>query len=181
MHTEIDTQYGSLRVVNEPMYSFESQDNVRSYPLEVRLANDSLTSIHGVELNGQGIMVVGAGGGCSAVHERSALVIGDRLYLAVGDHVACLSLELPYGQIWSTRVDTATCFGVYWDKKREALISHGELEIARLSLHGGLIWHASGADIFSEGFRLLPDYIEAVDFNQAIYRFDYATGEAVLR
>jgi hypothetical protein len=115
------------------------------------------------------------------VHERSALVIHDKLYLAVGDHLACLSLEFPYRLVWSTRVDTATCFGVYWDSQRAALISHGELEIARLSLHGDLVCQASGADIFSEGFRLLPDYIEAVDFNRTIYRFDYVTGEAIFR
>jgi hypothetical protein len=92
VHTKIDSQYGSLRVVNEPTYSFESQDNVHSYPLEVRLTNGSLTSIRGVELNGSGITVAGAGGGCSAVHERSALVIDDKVYLAVGDHLACMSL-----------------------------------------------------------------------------------------
>lgn len=96
---------------------------------------------------------------------------------AACDHVACLSLELPYKLICSTRVDTATCFGVYWDSERAALISHGELEIERLSLHGDLVWQASGA----EGFRLLPDYIEAVNFNPTIYRFDYVTGEAILR
>ncbi|MBR8185763.1 hypothetical protein KDW54_25580 [Burkholderia ambifaria] len=181
MEEKLDTQYGLLSVVNEPKYSFESKDNARSYPLEIRLAHDSITSIHGVALNGHDVVVVGATGGCSTVHDRSALVIDGKLYLAVGDQVACLSLELPYRLIWSTRVDTATCFGVYWDSKRATLISHGELEIARLSLHGDLLWQASGADIFTEGFRLLPDYIEAIDFNQTTYRFDYETGDAVLR
>ncbi|AJY03586.1 putative integron cassette domain protein [Burkholderia vietnamiensis LMG 10929] len=40
------------------------------------------------------------------------------------------------------------------------------------------MWQASGADVFSEGFRLLPAHIEAVDFNRTVYRLDYATGEA---
>jgi hypothetical protein len=181
VHTKIDTKYGSLRIVNEGTYTFKSQDNVRSYPLEIRLSADSLTSIHGVEVNGERVLVVGAGGGCSAVHEHSALVIDDRLYLAVGDHVACLSLELPHRLIWATRVDTATCFGVYWDSGRAALISHGELEVSRLSLRGHLLWQSSGADIFSNGFRLLPEYIEVVDFNQTIYCLDYVTGEPSLR
>jgi hypothetical protein len=38
---------------------------------------------------------------------------------------------------------------------------------------------ASGADLLSEGFSLLSDYIEVVDFNRIIYRLDYATGEAI--
>lgn len=114
------------------------------------------------------------------MHGHSAVALDDRLYLAVGNSIACLSLESPFRLIWSTRVDAATCFGIYWDKHRAALISHGELEIARLSPHGELIWQASGADIFSEGFRLLPDYIEAVDFNRTIYQFDYASGEMIV-
>jgi hypothetical protein len=129
-------------------------------------------------LNGGGIIVVGAGGGCSSVHEHSALVLDDKLYLAVGDHVTCLSLSMPHRLVWSTQVDIATCFGIYWEHSRGALISHGELEISRLSLEGALIWQASGADVFSEGFRLLPDDVEAVDFNRTVYRLDYATGEA---
>jgi len=36
-------------------------------------------------------------------------------------------------------------------------------------------------DIFSDGFRLLPEYIEVVDFNQTIYCLDYVTGESSLR
>lgn len=176
---DLDTQYGLITIVDESTYSFGSQDNVHSYPREMRLSNDSLTSIHGLGLNGRSVLVIGAAGGCSAVHEHSAVVIDDKLCLAVGDRVACLSLELPFQLVWSTQVDTATCFGVYWDSDRAALISHGELEIARLSLHGDPIWQVSGADLFSEGFRLLPDHIEAVDFGRTIYRFDYATGETI--
>jgi hypothetical protein len=72
----------------------------------------------------------------------------------------------------------ATCFGIHWENGRGALISHGELEISRLSSEGNLLWQASGADVFSEGFRLLPAHIEAVDFKRTVYRLDYATGEA---
>lgn len=175
---KIETQFGLLSVVNEPAYSFESQDKVRSYELEVLLTLDRPTSIHGIALNGSGIIVVGAGGGCSSVHDHSALVVDDKLYLAVGDHVACLSLSIPHRLEWSTQVDMATCFGIHWELSRGALISHGELEISRLSPEGALIWQASGADVFSEGFRLLPDYVEAVDFNRTVNRLDYATGEA---
>ena len=45
-----------------------------------------------------------------------------------------------------------------------------------LSLSGEVAWSSAGADIFSEGFELHPDYIEAIDFNRAVYRMDIATG-----
>jgi hypothetical protein len=44
------------------------------------------------------------------------------------------------------------------------LISHGELEIARLAEDGSILWQTSGTDIFSEAFALRPEFIEAVDF-----------------
>ncbi|MBB3239723.1 hypothetical protein FHW68_001214 [Pseudomonas sp. Tn43] len=171
------TPYGLITIVDEPTYSFNSTDNAQPYALDVLLTDESITSIHGVKLNGDSILVVGAGGGGTAIHKHSALVLDHKLYLAVGDHIACLSLELPYRLLWSVRVDTATCFGIHYENQQQALLSHGELEITRLSMDGVIIWQASGADIFSEGFCLLPDYIEAVDFNKSVYRFDYVTGE----
>ncbi|MFX5957076.1 hypothetical protein ABTF01_22020, partial [Acinetobacter baumannii] len=56
---------------------------------------------------------------------------------------------------WCLCVDTMTCFGVYWDVPNEALISHGEIQISRLSLEGEEIWAATGEDIFTQGFRCL--------------------------
>lgn len=41
------------------------------------------------------------------------------------------------------------------------------------------MWRVSGADIFTGDFRLLPDYIEAVDFNSSAYRLDYRTGKTI--
>jgi len=174
---DLHTEYGLIKVVNDPNYSFNSTDNARRYALEIRLTADSISSIHGVYLNGDGIAVIGAGGGCSAVHEHSALEIDDKLYLAVGDSVVCLSLESPRRLLWSVQTDMATCFGIHWAEQQRALISHGELEISRLSTEGVIAWQTSGADIFSEGFRLLSDYVETIDFNGAVYRIDYVTGE----
>lgn len=176
---EMDTRYGLIEIVDEPTYSFGSADNTRRYDQEIRLADGCISSIHGVHLNGDGVVIVGAGGGCSAVHKHSASIVDDRLYLAVGDSVACLSLEFGPKLLWSAQTDMATCFGVYWVERQRALFSHGELEITRLSTDGVIVWQTSGADIFSEGFRLFPDYIETVDFNQAVYWLDYATGEVL--
>ncbi|MDO3521942.1 hypothetical protein [Ralstonia pseudosolanacearum] len=175
----IDTEDGPVVVRNEPTYSFASRDNVRSYKHEIRLKDSSLTSIHGVSLNGDDVVIVGAAGGCSTVHARSAVAINDLLYLAVGDHVACLSLTSPHPLIWSMQVDAATCFGIYWVPERSVLISHGELEVSCLLPNGTLLWQTSGADIFTEGLSLLPSHIEVMDFNKSLYRLDYVTGEVL--
>lgn len=82
----------------------------------------------------------------------------------------------PFEIKWCAQVDAATCFGIYFDTQHNALISHGELEIARLLPDGAILWSRSGADIFSEGFSMLPGYVEAIDFNGQTYRFGYETG-----
>ena len=174
----LDTREGQVTIVDEPTYSFGSADNLRMYDTETRLDSENLTSVHGVRTDGKWSSVFGAGGGCSTVHQHSATEVDGRLYLAVGDHVVCLNLVTGLTE-WSRRVDWATCFGVYWDPLHEALISHGELQISRLSLTGDEIWSAGGADIFSEGFRCLPNGIQVIDFNRSVYLFDYRTGTPV--
>jgi hypothetical protein len=176
---ELPTPYGLVRVFDEPTYRPGSRDNVREYERYVSLAENLPTSVHGVEINGSYICAVGAAGGCSAVHQRSAAVASDRIFVAVGDHVVCLSLHAPHALLWSTCVDDATCFGVYWDESRQAIFSHGELQIMRLTPDGKPVWSASGADVFSEGFRLLHNYVEAMDFDHRVYRFDYERGELI--
>ena len=74
----------------------------------------------------------------------------------------------------------ATCFGVYHSLKHKCFISHGELEIARVSYSGEIIWQASGKDIFTNGFVLHDDYIETIDFNDQQYRIDIETGRCEL-
>ena len=172
----IHTAGGTVEILNEPTYSFGSSDNARAYPFEQNLAGtDRITSTHGVLLNGAPVAVFGQVGGCSAVHEHSAVYRNNLLYLAVGDSVACFCPH-PYEFKWATKVDSATCFGIFYHEAREAFISHGELEIARLLDDGKVVWSASGEDIFSEGFSLTPSHIEAIDFNGKVYNFDYDTG-----
>lgn len=149
---DIQTSYGLIAIIDEPTYSFNSTDNAHSYKHELLVTDGSITSIHGVKRNGENILVIGAGGGCTAIHEHSATAVDDRLYIAVGDQVACLSLEHPYQILWTAKVDTATCFGIYWANQHRVLLSHGELEITRLSIDGDIVWQVSGAEIFSEGF-----------------------------
>ena len=176
----LDTYEGQVTIVDEPTYSFGSADNLRTYDTETRLDSENLTSVHGVRIDGKWSSVFGASGGRSTVHQHSAIEVDGRLYLAVGDQVVCLNLMTGLKQ-WSRRVDPATCFGIYWDSPHEALISHGELQISRLSLTGDEIWSAGGADIFSEGFRCLRNGIQVVDFNRSVYLFDYQTGMLIAR
>jgi hypothetical protein len=173
----ITTELGLVELVNETAYSFGSVDNVRAYPFAKNLATQSgPNSIHGVLLNGEPVAVLGRDGGCSGVHEHSAVYAGGLLHVAVGNCIACMQLN-PFAFKWAAQADTATCFGVYFEERRRAIISHGELEIARLSEQGEILWSVSGADIFSEGFSLLQECIEAVDFNGRVYHFSYESGE----
>ena len=116
-----------------------------------------------------------AGGGASRVHEHSAVAVNKFCFIGVGDMLCCVSLPT-LDLSWATKVDTATCFGVYYCPQHECLLSHGELEIARVRLTGEIVWAASGKDMFSEGFRLGRDYVEAIDFNHEVYRIDIVTG-----
>jgi hypothetical protein len=172
----IESPEGAIELVNEPTYSFASTDNLRTYPLELNLSPKSRpTSIHGILFKGEPVAILANDGGASGVHEHSAALVEGFLYVAVGDSVVCMSLA-PAQIRWSLQVDPATCFGVYFDVQHKALISHGELEVARLSESGSVLWSASGADIFSEGVTLNSRFIEAVDFNGKTYRFEYESG-----
>jgi len=167
---------GFIELIDEPTYSFGSADNVRTYPLERNLASGSHAgSTLGVLLDGVPVAVFANGGGASGIHEHSAAFVDGLLYVAVGDSVVCLSVS-PIDVKWSLQVDPATCFGVHFDHAHGAFISHGELEIARFSAAGELLWNSSGADVFSEGFTLRSDCIEAVDFEHRTYRFRYEDG-----
>ena len=175
----IDYSPNRIEIIDEPTYTFGSVDNVRAYPIEMKLDHDSRpTSIHGVWVDGEPMVILSDGGGCSCVHDHSGLVQNDLLFLAVGRHIACISLH-PFKFLWALKTDGATCFGVHYDSRHDALISHGELQVARFSSSGVLQWEASGADIFSDGFNLGPAFVEVTDFEQRKYLFNYEDGRLV--
>ena len=173
---QIQSDFGLIEIVNELAYVFGSSDNSRSYFFSKHLDNEyGPTSIHGILLNGDPIAVFGDAGGCSGIHKHSALLFGGFMFLAVGRHVVCIR-PAPFEYLWALKTDLATCFGIHYSQQNRALISHGELEIARFTERGNLLWATSGKDIFSEGILLLPQFIEARDFNQELYRIDYTNG-----
>jgi hypothetical protein len=167
-----------VQLVNEPTYSFGSADNTRCYDTEVDLTGDCQpSSIHGVIVDDRPTMVIGDAGGASGVHAHSLLVLDSCVYVAVGAHVVCFT-QGNQRPNWTLKVDGATCFGVYYDSKHDAFISHGELSICRFSKDGEIIWSEGGADIFSEGFAILDGHIAAIDFDHRVYHFDYLTGQS---
>jgi hypothetical protein len=171
-----NTNVGVVELLNERAYTFDSADNARKYRFARNFAQDSRpSSIHGIVLDGEPLAVFGAGGGASGVHECSLAYVPNSLYLAVGDSVVCVELQ-PFLFKWVLKTDLATCFGVHFEERKEAFISHGELEIVRFSADGNILWSASGADIFTGGFLLKPEFIEAVDWNGRVYRFKYGDG-----
>lgn len=167
-----------VQIINEPSYSFGSADNVRRYDTEVDLTDGYRpSSVHGVIVDGRPTLVIGDAGGASGVHDHSLLILDSRAFVAVGAHVVCFTIGNLHPD-WALKTDEATCFGVYYDREHDALISHGELTISRFSGDGEMIWSAGGVGIFSEGFSLLPEHIEAIDFDHMVYHFDYLTGES---
>ena len=171
-----------VEVINESPY-VDSAVLSRKYDEQVRLDDPvyQATSRHGVvcEERGQEMasLVVAAGGGASGVHEESLAVLAEVCFLAVGPFVVCL--ELPQLTLrWSREVDSATCFGVHLTPDQRSLVSHGEMEISRLTLDGEIRWQAGGRDIFTGAFDVDANVVRAEDFDGHAYTFDLETGKS---
>ena len=159
-----------------------SADNVSSYDRAYTLS-DHISSTHGVRVSADNreiaSAVIRAGGGASGVHDRSAFLHGDSLFLAVGPfvvHLAIPSLDL----LWSVETDEATCFGVHRISDSSDFISHGELSISRVTEDGRILWSESGADIFTGDLTMLRQEVRVADFDGRRYSFDLVTGASKL-
>lgn len=168
-------------VENDDTYATGSADNARFYDTEHSLDDEPFrpSSQHSVTVKSDecilGSCILLAGGGTSGVHEHSALLHGNSCIIAVGPFMC--SLRLPSFELeWKAQVDMATCFGVYYSAKHDCFISHGELEISRIGHGGRVLWQAGGEDIFTNGFELLDNHIEVVDFNGRRYCMEIDTG-----
>jgi len=165
-----------------PRYQAQSTDRLPGAEEEYYLDDDGCrpSSRHRITLRSDGDVVKSrvllANGGASGVHTHSAFIRGDKCFIAIGPFVC--ALELPTLQLlWHSRADSATCFGVHDAPAYASIISHGELEIARLTYSGQKIWSSSGADIFTEEFKLHEHHAEVVDFSGIRYRFELKTGQ----
>jgi hypothetical protein len=167
-----------------PAYDPNSTDNLNSSGDECHIDAGPFSARHRVVIsNGEDVVatrVFVAGGGASAVHAHSAFVRGDTCFLAIGPFVCALELS-SLRLKWATRSDPATCFGIYDAPVFSSIISHGELDIARLTYTGELLWSAGGHDIFTGPFLLNAEYAEATDWDGVRYRFDLETGRLLLK
>lgn len=176
----------TLEVINEPAYKFGSQDNRTRYQRELILGEPQfeLTSRHAVisTLDGQTLasVIFGATGGASGVHQHSLATLDDRGFLAVGPFIVCVDLPTLTTR-WVQEVDDATCFGTHICPDRRSLISHGELEISRLTLSGDILWQGGGPDIFTGGLSFASSAVIVEDFNGDTLSFDLETGDSILK
>lgn len=177
---KIQTCKHEIEIITEATYRPGSKVNSREYLKEYILDKQPWTPTSGVicsSVNGQQYSCVIAASGCAGpVKKSDVIVVSDTLLIAVGNHVYCLSLPSLDVQ-WFQEVDFASCFGIFYLEDHNCIISHGEVDIVRISLDGVIEWRASGRDIFTEGFTLYEDYIEVIDFNQDKYRIDTITGD----
>ncbi len=178
----MNRRYGEYEVSvrDEPTYSRNSTDNVRSYKYEYCRSDEyEHVSAHGVvvgdlESPDSSAILLGVGG-ATGINENSLTHNGNTLYVAAGDAVFALvlpSLDLK----WSKKVDFATCFGVYWLQDKRRLITWGEVNVSCFNEDGAEMWSASGPDIFTEDFEIEGSHIKLTDFNNDIFQINIETG-----
>jgi hypothetical protein len=180
----LDFQQFEVLIGKESNFSWESVDNPRKFNRAYRLDDDHLASLHSVRVRSKEDLeeidscILGASGGATAVHEHSAIINQNSLVVAVGPFM--VSLRLPMLEMnWKIRTDAVTCFGVYCLPAHRCFISHGELEIARVSYDGKLEWQSGGADILTNGIVFSENTVRATDFYENIYEWDIETGNLV--
>jgi hypothetical protein len=164
------------------MYTPRSEDNLRKYTKEYWLT-EYVSNFYGVIVGSLDepifSCVLATCGGPTDPTDQSVLIHDDSLYLAIGDYVVRLglpSLEL----IWTLKVDWSRCYGVYYSQKHECQVSHGELEICRISLNGEMNWRIGGKDIFTGELNMIEDQVLITDFNEEKYSIDIAKGDCTL-
>ncbi|WP_051945588.1 hypothetical protein [Verrucomicrobium sp. BvORR106] len=121
-----------------------------------------------------------AGKGETGVHEHSALIADEILFIACGAYVT--ALQLPgLDQLWSSQVDDQTCFGVYHHPIHHCLITHGEQAITRINFDGSMVWQAEGDGVWTGPLELEAQTIAVTDDSGRRYELDITTGVASQR
>lgn len=170
-----------VSLFDEPTYSTNSTDNIRSYNTELCRNDDyQHMSAHGIIVGDTdspkaSVILLGVGG-ATAIHADSITYYKQLCFVAAGDSVFALNIPT-LEKNWIRKVDFATCFGVYWLEVEGCLITWGEVDICRFTSSGEKVWCASGADIFTEGFKIREKYIELTDFNNDKYLINIESGD----
>ena len=170
----------SIELIRDENYSENSTDNLTSYEKVHFMESEYIfpTKI-GIKVSENGKIIssaiVGSIGGGTGIHQNSQIIEKERIIVCCSDSIFCLSIP-NLDLIWRTQADQASCFEIF--KINESYIIHGEMEISRLNLNGGIIWQKSGADIFTtekgtDDFKITESYIIATDWENRTYKFDF--------
>jgi hypothetical protein len=181
----LQTESYNIVINDDPTYTVGAVDNTRTYSYQYWFGQQEYQPSakygvgvikHGAEIAS---CIVLATHGATRVHEHSALLHNQSCIVAVSAFLCALAVPALQLQ-WQVQVDPATCFGVHHAAKHGCYISHGECEITCVSYTGQLLWSIGGKDIFTNGFRLYDDYVEAIDWNNEMYRIEIPSGESYL-
>jgi outer membrane protein assembly factor BamB len=174
---------GDYRVVLSESTIEEAEAAPRDEHYALGNESDSIRGVVRVEAMRDGTQIwcrfVSEPVGGAIVGERSAVCHDGHVFLIIGRMVA--SLDWAAGNLdWTCEGDDSQCFGLYRTPGDDALIVHGELDIARVSWTGRVEWRSGGRDIFTGPFQVERDAIYATDWNGDIYRIAYETGASAI-
>jgi hypothetical protein len=171
-----------VTMIDEPTYSRNSTDNLRSYQKEFSRTEGRhhFSSAHGVRVgnieNPEASIILLGIRGATSVHSDSIAHNEGVCFAAVGD--AVVALRIPGLEIvWWKQVDIATCLAVHWCQPENCLFVWGELAVTRLSPTGEVVWSVRGRDAFTEGFEITEQYIKATDFYHEEYFIHLKSGD----
>jgi len=172
-----------IRDESSIVYSDDSSQVLSSYRIRYALGDkyyvpSTAHSVHYGEPELHTCLLL-ASGGSSTVHSKSGLLHNAKCLVAVSSFLVCLQLP-DLELVWQTQVDSSSCFRVYHLPNYRSYLSHGELEIARVSYEGEILWSSGGKDIFTGEFTLYDNYVDVLDFNDEKYRIDLLTGHSRL-
>ncbi len=182
---KIDNQQFEIEIIDEPCYSASSTDNIRKYSKEYLLGEDFRNAPRfGIFVkNSDGFenscFILGNSIG-HPTHDNMAVVVGKNLFVSIGNLVCCFDIP-SLTLVWHREVDTGISYSVHVSPDKKGIISHGELEITKVSFDGEIIWSVSGKDIFTGGFTIFSDHIEVVDFNNERYNITLSDGQISLQ
>lgn len=167
----------SIEIFTDENFDPKSTDNLITYN-NLHLLPETYDIIGVILKENEKIItsfVLGAPG-CGVCNSNSSIVIGNNLFVCVGNHLFMLNL-VDIQVKWASQLDFATCFAIYPIENYSSLIVHGECEISRVNLDGKLLWQTSGEDIFTGEISFSEGQIKIVDFNETKYQIEIENGK----
>ncbi|WP_114940277.1 hypothetical protein [Mucilaginibacter endophyticus] len=161
-----------IDIINDDKYILGSADNLFNYEKVYSTSSDNLwyTHKHGLRIkksgSEKGSAIICSGGGATTIHQNSAVIRNDTIFICCGNTI--YSLNLPELDLnWYKETDAGTCFGIH--QFNDDLLIHGEIDILRISDDGVVKWSFSARDIFvtidgTKSFEISGTEIHLRDF-----------------